>query len=57
MYRCATVARMRQANVIAKPAPMHCLGPPPNGKYAKRGNPSSYSAVQRLGANRSGLWW
>jgi hypothetical protein len=50
----AMVARSKVASIMANEDPMHCLGPPPNGKYAKRGSFWERPGIQRSGSNFSG---
>jgi hypothetical protein len=50
----AMVARSKVASIMANDDPMHCLGPPPNGKYAKRGSFWEHPGSQRSGSNFSG---
>src|SRR5208282_1770706 len=53
-YCCAIVASTSAVSISANVLPIHCLGPPPNGKYAKRGIRFSKSPSHRSGRNSSG---
>src|SRR5580693_1513871 len=50
----ASVARISAVSISATVLPMHWRGPPPNGKYAKRGRRFSRSPSHRSGRNSSG---
>ncbi len=53
-HRRASVAIVSTACIQAKPSPIHCKLPPPNGKYENFGRAAAASGVQRSGSNRSG---
>ena len=52
--RFSTCARIRVATSRANWLPMHVRGPPPNGKYAKRGIDLEAAPPQRSGSKTSG---
>src|SRR5579862_9047806 len=44
-YCCAIVASSNTASIVANPAPMQTLGPPPKGKYANRGRDAARGSL------------